>query len=83
MGAAASPPGENAMEYQVATIYDDTDIEHQDEWERFRSLEEAHRYADLLHRSGLGAALFALPLADVPQVVPPMLHMVRLPSQLP
>lgn len=47
-------------EYCVATIYDEADVEKPSEWERFRSRDDAERYASLLRRFGLGAVLFAV-----------------------
>jgi hypothetical protein len=55
------------VEYRVAAMLGDEPFEDRSEWERFRSIEQATRYAGLLVQFGLGAVVFAFALgAGIP-----------------
>lgn len=51
---------QSEVEYRVAAMLGDEPFEDRTEWERFRSMDQAQRYATLLARLGLGAVIFAV-----------------------
>lgn len=53
---------ERDIEFRVAATLGGEPFDGRDEWERFRSVDEAKRYMELLARFGLGAVLYAVPL---------------------
>jgi hypothetical protein len=51
------------VEYRVATLYEAADVEPSNDWEKFRTVEDARHYANVLVRLGLGAILFMTVIA--------------------
>lgn len=51
---------EEQTEFRVAATLGGEPFDDRTEWERFKSLEQAQRYAMMLARLGLGAVIFAV-----------------------
>lgn len=51
---------EDRTEFRVAATLGGEPFDDRSEWERFKSLDQAQRYAMMLARLGLGAVIFAV-----------------------
>lgn len=72
--AQSIPP----VEFRVAAILGGEAFDRKDEWERFRSLDEARRYMDLLAKLGLGCLLYSLSLQAGVQMMETLSESMRI-----
>ena len=74
---------EDRTEFRVAATLGGEPFDDRSEWERFKSLDQAQRYAMMLARLGLGAVIFAVAVISGAPRIDTLKEVARIESSLP
>lgn len=70
-------------EFRVAATLGGEPFDERTEWERFKSLDQAQRYAMMLARLGLGAVIFAVAVIGGAPRIDTLKEVARIDSSIP
>ncbi|MCX7324790.1 MAG: hypothetical protein NTZ14_10215 [Hyphomicrobiales bacterium] len=74
---------DDRTEFRVAATLGGEPFDDRSEWERFKSMDQAQRYAMMLARLGLGAVIFAVAVIGGAPRIDTLQEVARIESTLP